>query len=349
MEGNQGNKPAKKAVKKPSSKKPSPKPTTSTIVFIRTPSPFNILPDKYFNPLLQNTLDFLPIGLKERNQYIEKHFPFYSPFAGIPQFIIPKQLYSEIWSKEKSLAIRRSVAKIMRFRFLFRKFLHKWRFSKIKLANTYDILTGEPPKKPVYIVDWPRIQAHVFEAQTLMKDITARLQQNEGLFEATQPPRNPFTNTPFTLSQTISVWNSISEAGIAVSSVFTMYRTARYSYLTFMEENAMYLRLNAHRKTFQEETSYDYKEQMLDFIHLCYTAETLEYNAAAFSYILFNEPKNHVIQKWKRLCEKYHEADIIFWNNPKKANDIKENVLDDTYDILSSQNYIVSLYNRIIE
>jgi hypothetical protein len=88
---------------------------------------------------------------------------------------------------------------------------------------------------------------------------------------------------------------------------------------------------------------------MLDFIHLCYTAETLEYNSAAFSYILYNEPKNHVIQKWKRLCEKYHEADIIFWNNPKKANDIKEQVLDDTYDILSSQNYIVSLYNRIIE
>lgn len=351
MEGNQGNKPAKKATKKSAKKSVSTaaKPTIGTIVFIRTPSPFNILPDKYFHPVLQNTLDFLPLGFKERNQYIEKHFPFYSPFAGIPQFIIPKQLYSEIWSKEKSAAIRRSVAKIMRFRFLFRKFLHKWRFSRIKLANTDDILTGEPPQKPVYIVDWARRQAHVFEAQTLMKDITARLQQHDGLFEEPQPPRNPFTNTPFTLSQTISVWNSISEAGIAVSSLFTLYRTARYSYLTFLEENLLYLRLSAHRKTFQEETSYDYKERMLDFIHLCYTAESLEYNATAFSYILFNEPKNHVIQKWKRLCEKYHEADIVFWNNSTKANDVKEKVLDDTYDILSSQNYIVSLYNRIIQ
>jgi hypothetical protein len=344
---NQGsNKPAKKAVKK-SSKKPS-SPST-TIVFIRTPSPFNILPDRYFHPVLQNILDFLPVTLKERHQYIEKHFPLHSPFAGMPQIVIPSMPYSELWSKEKSLAIRRSVCKIMRFRLLFRKFLHKWRFSRIKLANTDDILTGEPPKKPVYIVDWSRRQAHVFEAQTLMKDITSRLQQHDGLFEHPQPPRNPFTNSPFTLSQTISVWNSISEAGIAVSSFFTLYRTARYSYLTFIEENSLYLRLNAHRKTFQEETSYDYKEQMLDFIHLCYTAETLEYNAAAFSYILFNEPKNHVIQKWKRLCQKYYEADILFWNNPKKANDIKEEVLDDTYDILSSQNYIVSLYNRTIE
>jgi hypothetical protein len=352
MEGNQGNKPAKKASKKPSSKNPSPKPTTATIVFIRTPSPFNILPDKYFHPVLQNTLDFLPLSLKERNQYIEKHFPFYSPFAGmaqeIPQFIIPKQLYSEIWSKEKSAAIRRSVAKIMRFRFLFRRFLHKWRFSRIKLANTDDILTSEPPKNPVYIVDWAGRQAHVFEAQTLMKDITARLHQHDGLFEDPQPPRNPFTNTPFTLSQTISIWNSISEAGIAVSSVFTLYRTARYSYPTFIDENLSYLKLKAHRKTFQEETSYDYKERMLDFIHLCYAAETIEYNATAFSYILYNEPKNHVIQKWKCLCEKYHEADIIYFNNPTKAKDIKEDVLDDTYDILSSQNYIVSLYNRII-
>ena len=358
METDKGsNKPAKKASKK-SSKKPSSqplvKPATTTIIFIRSPSPFNILPDRYFHPVLQNILDFLPVGLKERNQYIEKHFPFHSPFAGmaqgIPQFTMgPKEPYTALWSKEKSIAIRRSVYKIMRFRFLFRKFLHKWRFSKIKLANTDDILTGEPPKKPVYIVDWPRRQAHVFEAQTLMKDITARLHQHDGLFESTQPPRNPFTNTPFTLVQTISVWNSISEAGIAVSSVFTLYRTARYSYLTFIDENALYLRLTAHRKTFQEETSYDYKERMLDFIQLCYTAETLEYNAAAFSYILFNDPKNHVIQKWKRLCEKYHEADIVFWNNPKKADDVRETVLDETYDILSSQNYIVSLYNRTIE
>jgi len=356
METGQGsNKPAKKAVKKPSKKpyKPNTLPiipfVPQTIVFIRTPSPFNILPDRYFHPVLQSTLDFLPLSIKERNQYIEKHFPLHSPFAGMPQIIIPKDPYMAVWSKEKSAAIRRSVVKIMQFRFLFRKFLHKWRFSKIKLANTDDILTGEPPKKPVYIVDWARRQAHVFEAQTIMKDITARLQQHDGLFEAPQPPRNPFTNTPFTQSQTISVWNSTSEAGIPVSSFFTLYRTARYSYLTFLQENSLYLRLNAHRKTFQEETSYDYKEQMLDFIHLCYTAETLEYNSAAFSYILYNEPKNYVIQKWKRLCEKYHEADIIFWNNPKKANDIKEQVLDDTYDILSSQNYIVSLYNRIIE
>jgi hypothetical protein len=352
---NGGNKPAKKASKKPS-KKSSTSSTLpivpQTIVFIRTPSPFNILPDRYFHPVLQNTLDFLPLSMKERNQYIEKHFPFYSPFAGMPdsQFTISqKDPYTALWSKEKSIAIRRSVVKIMRFRFVFRKFLHKWRFSRIKLANTEDILTSEPPQKPVYIVDWSRRQAHVFEAQTLMKDITARLQHHDGLFEDPQPPRNPFTNTPFTLVQTISAWNSISEAGIAVSSVFTLYRTARYCYLRFFEENLLYLRLSAHRKTFQEETSYDYKERMLDFIHLCYTAETLEYNAAAFSYILFNEPKNHVIQKWKRLCEKYHEADIIFWNDSKKADDIKERVLDDTYDILSSQNYILSLYNRMIE
>lgn len=353
MEGNQGKKPAKKAVKKSAKKAVKAKPTTGTIVFIRTPSPFNILPDRYFHPILQNTLDFLPLGFKERNQYIEKHFPFYSPFTGmaqdIPQFIIPKLLYSEIWSKEKSAAIRRSVAKIMRFRFLFRKFLHKWRFSRIKLANTDDLVTSEPPKKPVYIVDWSRRQAHVFEAQTLMKDITARLHHHDGLFEEPQPPRNPFTNTPFTQSQTISVWNSISEAGIAVSSAFTLFRKSRFSHVTFLDENSLYLKLNTHRKTFQEESSYDYKERMLDFIHLCYSAETLEYNAAAFTHILYSEPKNRVIQKWKRLCEKYHEADIIYFNNPTKANDIKEDVLDDTYEILSSQNYIVSLYNRIIQ
>jgi len=356
METDQGsNKPAKKAAKKDSKKKPY-KPNTlliipfvpQTIVFIRTPSPFNILPDRYFHPVLQNTLDFLPLSMKERNQYIEKHFPLHSPFAGMSQIIIPKDPYMAVWSKEKSAAIRRSVSKIMRFRFVFRKFLHKWRFSRIKMANTDDILTGEPPKKPLYIVDWKLRQAYVFEAQTLMKDITARLHHHDGLFEEPQPPRNPFTNTPFTQSQTISVWNSISEAGIAVSSVFTLYRTSRFSYVTFLDENSLYLKLNAHRKTFQEETSYDYKERMLDFIHLCYTAESLEYNATAFTHILYSEPKNHVIQKWKRLCEKYHEADIIYFNNPTKAKDIKEDVLDDTYEILSSQNYIVSLYNRTI-
>jgi hypothetical protein len=321
------------------------------ITFFRKPSPFNITPTGYFHPLLQMYLDNLPTQISARHIYVERHFPLNSPFAGMSQ---PVSLFPNAdpitpsWSKQKSVAMRKSIFRIMRLRFTFRRLLHKWRFSKLNTANTDDIVTAEPPKKPVMIVAWIQKQIYTFEAQTLMKDITARLLHHDGLFEDPQAPRNPFTNIPLTQTQIISVWNSISNSAIPVSTVFTLFRSARYNIKVFIEENQTFLKLNSLRKTFQEASSYDYRERMIDFIKYSYDIETLDCDYIAFSYAIEKYPNYRTILKWKELCLRYYEADIIYVSNPLKMNEVKNKALDDSCEILHLQTQVISLYNRSI-
>ena len=329
-------------------KDPSP---PFTMALFRKPSPFNITPTGYFHPLIQMYLDELPTSIAARHKYVELHFPLHTPFPGMlePVSFFPNaDPITTRWSKEKSIAIRKGICRIMRLRFVIRRLLHKWRFSRLKPANTEDLVTAERPKKPVWIIDWHLKQAYVFEAQTLMKDITSRLLHHDGLFEYTQSPRNPFTNIPLTQSQIISVWNSISNSAIPVSTAFTLFRSARYNPTKFTEENQTFLKLNALRKTFQSASCYDYRERMGDFIKYAYDMEELEYDNVAFHYVIQNYPNFRTIVKWRELCLRYYEADIIYAANLSKLADIKNKVLDETCEILHAQIHVISLYNRSI-
>lgn len=340
---------AKAKANDPISKDPSP--SIKTLLLFRKPSPFNIAPNGHFHPpLLEMYLDAMPTNYSKRHRYVEEHFPISSPFVGMirPPSLFPVDPITPSWSKEKSSAIRKGIFRIMRLRTTFRKLLHKWRFSKLKPANTEDLVTAESPKKPVMLIDWERKQAYIFEAQTLMKDITSRLLHHDGLFEYTQPPRNPFTNIPLTQAQTIAVWNSISNSGIPVSTAFTLFRMSRYDPVKFIEENQTFLKLNALRKTFQSASCYDYREVMGDFIKYAYVNESLPYNYNAFNYVIMNYPNYRIILKWKELCLRFHEADILYPTNTLKLIEIKNKVLDDTYELLHSQTNIITLYNRSI-
>lgn len=325
-----------------------PDPSPIITHFLRPEKRFNILPSSAFNHLISLYSDILPVNYTARHVYIQKHFPMSSPFAGIPLFSLPLAPINTGWSKEKSIEIRRATAYIMRHRFALRKLLHHMRFKRLQRANEEDILTGEVPRNTVQIVSWSEKRIYTFEAYTLMKDITERLLHNDGFFDDPQPPRNPFTNIPLTQSQIISVWNSVSRAGIPVSSAFTLFRNSRFNNIIFMRENATFLKLNSLRKTFKEAKSYDYTDRLLDFIEYCYNSETIECSIYAFRNAMKNCPNHHLIKKWAALCQKYYEPEILYPGNTSKINLMKEIVLDETYNLLHLQRELVSL-NIIVE
>lgn len=326
-------------------------PSPYLIYIFRPEKRFNILPYTVFHRLISAYADMLPSNFTERYMYIERHFPITSPFAGIPTppplLSYPIDTINGSWSKDKSFAIRRANALIMKYRMAFRKLLHHMIFRKLAKANTEDLVTCEKPKKPVYITDWINRKIYIFEAQTLMKDITERLLHHDGFFEDTQEPRNPFTNLPLTYSQKISVWNSISVAGIPVSSAFTLFRHSRFLVKKFIYENIQFLRVNSLRKTLREANSFDYRERMIDFIEHCYSVESADCSVHSFIHALSKYPNHRLIKQWARLCEKYYECEIIHAGNPDKITLIKETVLDETYDLLHLQREIDSI-NRFI-
>jgi hypothetical protein len=240
-------------------------------------------------------------------------------------------------SKKKSLAIRAAVNLIQKHRHLFRILLHHMRAKLLSSANSTDLLTMEIPKKPVYIVDWSARKSYVFEAQTLMKDITLRITNHDGFFEDSQPPRNPFTNTPLTQSQMISVWNSISHAGIVVSSAFSLFRKARYCMKIFALENSTFLKLNALRTTMKDPSAYDYVDRMTDFIYFAYESESIDCHMSAFRFAMREYPNHTILLKWRDLCYRYYSADILHSGNTVRITQIKDYALDDSYELLDSQ------------
>ena len=248
-------------------------------------------------------------------------------------------------SPVKSAAIRKALGRIMRARNLFRKLLHHIRVRRLTVANVDDIVTIEPPKKLVELVDWKSNQKYRFEAATLMRDITCRLLTHDGFFEDPQEPRNPFTNIPFTQSQMISVWNSISQAGIPVSVAFTAFRLARYDMAKFALYNSILLKMNAHKHTMKDTKCYSYRERMVDFISFCYNEEILPCNTSAFTYCIMYYGSHNQLQRWATLCYNFYEAEILYSNDPDILRQKKDAIFDSSIALINSDKIIDYLYS----
>jgi hypothetical protein len=208
------------------------------------------------------------------------------------------------------------------------KLLHHWRFKHLKIANTDDIVTMDPPKKPVYIVNWKSRTAHVFEASTLMRDITERLLHHDGVFEESAEPRNPFTNSPLTQAQMISLWNQISLYGIHTSTAFSAFRQARWNMQTFQTEYTAMLKLNALRKTMKNPDEYDYMDRMMDFIQYVYEAKSELCDVTLYKNAIRYKNGNSIVQGWQRLCTLYYESLILYTNNAERFKEINDRIFD---------------------
>jgi hypothetical protein len=311
-----------------------------------TDTGFNILPKHIFHPAIASHLTQVPVNMNNRVLYLEENFPLRDPAPHLPT---KKDIDWFKWSKLKSSVLRKAVVQIMKARWLFRKLLHHYRTKKLTVANTEDIFTTEVPKRPVFIVDWVSKQRYVFEAHTLMRDLTCRLMHNDGLFEYPQQPRNPFTNQPLTQSQIISVWNSISSAGIYTSSAFALFRKARYSLGRYLVENSSYLKINALSKVMKDPTCYDFRDRLIDFITFAYDQESLDCKINAYHYAISNYPTHPLLKRWADACYKFHEATILYAASPLVLNEKKDDILDYTLDLINCENQLTRLYTALVD
>jgi len=224
---------------------------------------------------------------------------------------------SIFWTSELVQVIRKEIPKILKMRFSFKILLHHWRLRRLSQINTEDIATTEVPKKAVYIVDWISKSKHVFEASTLMRDITERLMQHDGVFDTCAHPRNPFTNTPLTQSQMISVWNQISYSGIPTSTAFSAFRQSRWNMRRFEDLYSHMLKINALRKTMSDTSHPDYMERMADFIQYVYDYESEPCNIEVYKYALLHSKRHRLLKVWAKLCTNFYEASILFSDSDK--------------------------------
>jgi len=292
---------------------------------------FNILPENTFCSRTVNTLSLVPCSIKARSDYID------SWKLSIPPTKFSKSFPpSKFCSPNTERILKEICSRIEKIRSRLRCFLHRWRTSRLKQINTEDVITLEEPRIPVIVVDWTTNSTYVFEASSLMKDITYRLMHHTDFFEVPQPPRNPLTNTPFTLTQLISIYSQL-DGKTKATTAYTAFRDSRWDINRFALINYVPLQLNAFRKTMLNTDNYYYRERLLDFIHLAYEEEGIDCYKSAYKYMLYYQPKYPLLLRWAKLCTSYHEAEILYRRNPTYLSSFQDDILEKTIPLLHKQ------------
>ena len=291
----------------------------------------------------------IPFPYSKVDSYISSLIPF-APTTPIKQaryiqsFKTKPMFQADVWSDQTVSDLRKALYTLNGVRWVLRRFLHKIRSMQLLPRNEADIVSGEAPKYPTYIVDWHGRQSWVYEASTLMMDLTKRLTHHDCFFEDVQAPRNPFTNLPLTLAQKISAWNQLSRYPIAQSTAFTAFRSSRYNLLTFVLEHKQFILLHALRQSMRVRGDYEVDERLIDFIRYCYDAEAVDCPLSMYKDLLKHFSENTILLQWRNLCTQYYTLDILYPHMNEKHIVGRERILDRTIPLIAQHQTLHTLW-----
>ena len=132
-----------------------------------------------------------------------------------------------------------------------------------KQINVEDIVTMEIPKKPVYVINYPTRCTYVYEAETLRKVINNRLLISDWMFDNPQAPINLLSNEPFTIGQSISIYNQMKAYGI-FSWIFDRFKAHEFNLKVFRTRFKQQLKIAAIESHFTNEFE-NSKETVIEF------------------------------------------------------------------------------------
>jgi hypothetical protein len=197
-----------------------------------------------------------------------------------------------------------------RLRFCLKSFFNRMRISKFRFANDVDPVTFDAPKHAIHVADWTQKRIYLFEAATLLGDIRTRLQHHDYLFPEPLFPRNLITNLPFTLYQTMSIYQQLLRHG-HMHWTLESFRHSEYNLKKFALLNHKQLYLKALYYSVYSDND---KELLLDFIELQHSYHGYTFDTNLYTWAVYSKPGQHSkrIDNWKRYCYEYHEATALY-------------------------------------
>lgn len=200
--------------------------------------------------------------------------------------------------------------KNQRLRFCLKSFFNRIRLKKFRYANDVDPVTFDTPKNTILVADWAQKRIYQFEAATLLADMRTRLQHHDYLFPEPLFPRNLITNLPFTLFQTMSIYQQMLRFGYMHWTVES-FRNAEYNLNKFALLNHKQLYLKAlHCSVYSDND----KDLLLDFIELQHIYHGYSFDTNLYTWAVCSKAGQHSkrIESWKRYCYEYHEVSALY-------------------------------------
>jgi hypothetical protein len=274
--------------------------TFSTLVLLPTPSPLALT---------------LPIGISE--SYYDK-------------LLRTKQYKPFISAFETAMCLNQRLRRQMRS--LLAPWLLKTHFSK---ANDTDFMTLEPPVQPVRMLDWRSRREYVFEAQSLFRDWIRRLTLSDYMYPTPQPLRNPFTNLPLTLGQTVSAYEQLQTYPATRHWALEAFRAAHFDLKLYARQNQDALKYYALKQTFLNKKSDEYICTMIDFIEDEHHHHRAPFNKGLYLWAIRNEPDAYRLLQWHKYCYAHQKIQIEVADAEDAMDKLEDEVSAFTGDLCS--------------
>ncbi len=197
-----------------------------------------------------------------------------------------------------------------KLRWIFKRFLTRYRVHHFKKVNETDPITMESIKQPVFLYEFQQQKTYQFEAESLAKHIHKQLLKSDGQIPTPQQPRNPLTNQVFRVEQLIALLRQCRALGHS-SWVLEAFVSARYDLTSLVAIHSKPLRLHALKTSMSDEGSWDFIDTMVDFIESQHRVHGKAYSKATYEWAITHALREERMEKWKKLCLKWYETDIL--------------------------------------
>lgn len=264
----------------------------------------NILLNEIIEPnrLIRNIVSRIPIRVKDRLFYLGKFDSEESDEEGQRRYLGNlKELIYEAYIKE------------WRLRFIFKKFLIRWRINKMNKTceKEVDPITLSEPEKEVYVYDWDNKRKFIFDAKSLATMIDTKLMYHEYGFPVPMYPKNPKNNVEFSYKQLVSLYYQLKNHG-ELRWGFTTLREFNFNKYKWYLYHKSALTINSIRSNISRLDTAEGRELLLDFIFA-----KMEELGFIYSNVTVNNYKTATVQvpyhwyleKLKSLAISHYEAE----------------------------------------
>ncbi len=197
-----------------------------------------------------------------------------------------------------------------KLRWIFKRFLTRWRVNSFTLVNDTDPITLEPLKQSVFLHEFGQRKTYQFEAESLAKHLHKQLIKSDGQIPTPTSPRNPLTNELFRLHQLMSLFRQCKALGHS-TWVLEAFVSSRYDMTSFVAIHSKPLRLSALKTSMADENSWDFVDTMSDFIRSQHILHGKVYSKGLYDWAITHALREERMEKWKKLCIKWYETDIL--------------------------------------
>ena len=248
-----------------------------------------------------------------------------------PSSFFPKSSGStfHVFYKEKAEIVLGLLHKNQELRWTFKRFFTKARIARFSSLNEYDPITLEEIQQPISVPLFLFRKIYRFEARSFATFVHKQLLTNDGQIPTPVYPKNPLTNEEISLAQLLSLLSQCKSMGYT-SWAIESFLQCRCDIGRFLQIQNKSLRLHALQMTMSDPKSWDFIDTLYDFIKFQHSANTVPFQKNLYRWAVNHASSSPRMDRWKRLCMKWYEIDILYEDldmKQEKQNSLSNDIL----------------------